>query len=358
MSRVRMAKKTLSDPGMAEMFNQMLGNEGDPEIVREKHDKLRTLFKVIHSILYDLGTGNLAKEFTEYKVWFDQISEFAEATKTLHESKSEYKALTADIQTRRIIMMCKDLMQHQKQLLSDPPSDKWIVEYPDTGYQLFEFSKFDIKQLWYNSKFRSAHRKYMLMVLTVLYKKSYDVYKIVTSPDINVGKFKHIILSSIDKVRGTPELNRCRDALDKITDSMSLLENNFDDYYKDMVQSQNPNTIIENFIIDVSKNQQMNPDLMRQFRQIINFYKSKTQSRIKDPKVKKLFDTLNEKMNMFDSGATRTPAPTLRPRNDTTAETGTGTPIDAGTGTPIDTGTGAPIDAATNDAKCSDGKKQ
>lgn len=326
MSRSKVIKKgvPLNDPGMVEMFNQMLGNEGNPEIVAQKQEKMQNLLKTITTVLFELCGGNFAKEFPEYKTWFEQIKQFAERTKELQESKMEYKALKEDIQLKRIVMMCKDLMPYKKYLAEkDNLNDKWIMDYPDTGFQVFEFTKFDIKQIWLNSKMRPVNKKYLLTVLSLLYIKSREVHNIVTSPDMDVSKFKDIILSSIEKVQGMPELSRCKDAFAKITDSISLLENNFGDYYKDMVASKNPNIIIESFIIDVSQNQKMNPGLMRQFRSIINFYKSKTQAKIKDPKVKKLFESLNEKMNMFDNATSRPPpAATLVPRSeDGTVET-------------------------------------
>ena len=140
--------------------------------------------------------------------------------------------------------------------------------------------------------------------MSILFNKCHEIYKIITSPDIDVSKFSKIIVESINKVRDLPELNRCKDAFNKIKESVALLENNFGDYYKDMQQSENPNTIIENFIIDVSQGQNMNLSLMRQFRTIIGFYKKKSSSKIKDPRVSKLFEGLNAKMDVLEKKVT------------------------------------------------------
>ncbi len=41
--------------------------------------------------------------------------------------------------------------------------------------------------------------------------------------------------------------------------------------------------------------------VVRQFRDIINYYKKASQGKIKDPKVKKIFDMLNSNINLVDN---------------------------------------------------------
>ena len=53
-----------------------------------------------------------------------------------------------------------------------------------------------------------------------------------------------------------------------------MLEDNFDGYYRESVEAANPSIIIENFIVDVSVNQQPSASLTGEFRRIIMFIKA------------------------------------------------------------------------------------
>ena len=67
-----------------------------------------------------------------------------------------------------------------------------------------------------------------------------------------------------------------------------------------MVESNNPNTIMENFIVDVSKGQNMDIRLMREFRVIINFYRKNAKGKINNPRFDKLFNSLDSRMESFE----------------------------------------------------------
>ena len=124
------------------------------------------------------------------------------------------------------------------------------------------------------------------------------MYDTITSPDVDVKKFSKVIISSIAKVK--KRIPRCEKAFEKIEQSVGLLEGNFDGYYKDFVQSKNPSTIIESFVIDVSQSGGSDPQTTRQFRKIINYYRKATQGKIKDPKMKKIFDMLSANFNAME----------------------------------------------------------
>src|SRR5437899_3172905 len=129
MAKVKIVKKTLKDSNLAEMFNQMLGGDGDPEIIVAKQTKIRGLMKTVVT---------------------------------------------------------------------------------------------------------PKHKQYLLLSISMMFNKCREIHRIVTSPDIDVKKFSNVIIESIEKVKGVPELNRCNEAFNKIRDSVKLLEDNFSDYYKDM----------------------------------------------------------------------------------------------------------------------------
>lgn len=303
MSKAKIIKKTLKDQNLVNMFNQMLGGDGDPEIIKQKTSDLKSLARIIAGILKSFATGPM-KQFAEYQVWSDEFLKFGSATESLVDL--DYKEIKEHNQTKLLILVCSELVIYAHFLQPATLSDKWVLSHPGLVYEPFAFSSLDIKHIWNNASSTSNVKRYCLQTFSLLFNKCHEIYKITTAPDVDVKKFSQVIVDSIDKVKGQPELSRCKDAFEKIKESVTLLETNFGDYYKDMVQSENPNTIIENFIIDVSQGQNMNLSLMRQFRTIINFYKKQSSGKIKDPKVKKLFESLNSRMDILESKVTKT----------------------------------------------------
>jgi hypothetical protein len=297
MSRTKIVKKTLKDQNLVTMFNQMLGGDGDPEIIAKKDADIKSTIRVISSILRSFATGPMRK-FSEYNTWCDEFNQFAAESEKLLELP--FKELKDHNQTRQLVLVCRELTIYAHFLQPPDIKDKWVLSHPGLVYEPFAFTHLDVKHIWNNEQTTQNVKRYVLQTISLLYNKCFEIYKTISSPDIDVKKFSIIIVNSIDKVKELPELNRCKEAFQKIKDSVELLENNFNDYYKDMIQSENPNTIIESFIVDVSQGQNMDLKLMRQFRTIINFYKKQSVGKIKDPNVKKLFDSLNNKMDMFE----------------------------------------------------------
>jgi len=79
-------------------------------------------------------------------------------------------------------------------------------------------------------------------------------------------------------------------------------------YYKIILEGiikilfKDPSIIIQNFILDCSKenNENMDLDLARQFKKIAMFYKKKSAGKIKDPRVNQIFELLDKNFAMLD----------------------------------------------------------
>ena len=307
MSRAKIIKKTLKDQNLVNMFNQMIGGEGDPEIVARKETELKSIIRIVVGILQNFATGPMKNHPDAVRLnWCKQFSDFATSCSVLLDLP--YKQIKEHNQTKQLILICRELLAYAKFLQPPNLSDKWVLDHPGMQFEPFAFTTLDVKMVW-NLVIdkQQVAKQYMLQVISLLYNKCYEIYKITTSPDIDVKKFSRVIIDSIDRIRDRPELNRCREAFQKIKESVSLLEDNFTDYYKDMIQSENPNTIIENFIVDVSKGQNMDIKLLRQFRTILGFYQKQSGGKVKDPNVKKLFETLNSRMDMMEKKVTKPP---------------------------------------------------
>lgn len=93
-------------------------------------------------------------------------------------------------------------------------------------------------------------------------------------PDIDIKKFCETVIAILTSAEREPGLQGCRQAFDKIKESMHLLESNFDKYYKEFVNSEkNTTTIFISFIRDVTeKNANSQMSIIAQFTKILNYY--------------------------------------------------------------------------------------
>lgn len=189
-----------------------------------------------------------------------------------------------------IIVICKNLLQYTKHI-EDKKNLNDIFLTRSAGNIIDPFP--DLPQLnfkrLYNSDIVDANDKqFILMFLSKLYEITHDVYTSLSSPDVDVNEFIAIIIGSIDQIKR--HIPRCNEAFDKIVESVDILKNNFDGYYKDFLSSNNNTAIImENFVLDVSKKTKATPRLTAQFRKIISYYRKMSSQNSSDPRLKTLF---------------------------------------------------------------------
>ena len=311
--KVKMIKQNIDQEGMADMFNQLLGDEKalDINIIKDKYMKLKTnidrIYKLLdsfHNTIYVKVINNLF-DTTMYK---QNIKNFIEDCKILSSEDiaddkliKYYKFLKEHKIIKDCIHICKNLIIYKKYIDdNDNLSDSFIKSSKTHDLIIFPFCNFDIKMVYKHSKIDESVSKYILIFLNMLYKTTYEIYEIITSPDIDISKFADIIVQSIQHAKKMiPRANR---AFKKIEQSVDLLKNNFQNYYKDFVSTKNPTIILENFILDCSKenSEDVDLDLARQFKRIVMFYQKKSQGKIKDPRINQLFEMLNKNFEMLN----------------------------------------------------------
>jgi hypothetical protein len=159
--------------------------------------------------------------------------------------------------------------------------------------------------MWANDKTKYSVKKYILMVMASLYKHTHAIYKCVTSPDVDVDNFTKLLVKAIGELKKQPELHRCTNAFRRIEQSIQLLKDKFDDYYRDSVASENADMLVMNFIVDVSNQGGANATLAREFRTIIKYMHkvSNKTGKSKDPNVQKIFKMLNNNFSMMEKGS-------------------------------------------------------
>lgn len=342
--------QSLNDDSMSSLFQQLLGTDKpDPDIIVPKYNKVIDTTRRIVRLLEAFDNSKLHDVYDGMAKHSEEIADFCRMLKLLEhvpepesspsssttapeqdadtgadtgadtdtaptdDGKSEgkqpqptpeqvvdlYLSIKDSQPIRELIDTCKTLIQSKTAIMAEPIDVGFVDRIPGVTYHPLTFTTLNFKVLWASPKTTPELRNYIATVLKVMYTKTYDIYKQVTSADVDVNKFSELIMTSITKVRKM--IPRCDDAFDRIAKSVDLLKGNFDGYYRDFVQTQNPLTLVTNFVYDVAKQDGVDSKVTFQFRKIMSFYQKHTQGKIKDPRVKKVFELLSSNMSILEN---------------------------------------------------------
>lgn len=355
----KVVNKSIKDPEIIDLFNKMVGtSDPDPEIIIPKYEKILENANILLNVLSSFIKSPFGIVFNnDYKKGFTEVYNFVENSKKelndlqlikndkiysgdelskLNENPEElqkylesmnlkykitnlaenYKSLKNCNTIKNMIMTARNLSQSLK-LEKDRTRSKtnnlenkenlssnFILESEGDSLILFGFSSLDFKYIMYNPLMNKEFSKYLLLVLHMIYKKTMNIVKEITSPDIDINQFSEVFVNNISHMK--KHIPGCDKAFDAIQESVGLLKENFGEYYKDFISSQNSGIILENFVSDVAKNHKGNISVIAQFRKIVQFYRERVETKIKDPKAKKLFDMLGEHMDIVDEKYAKT----------------------------------------------------
>ena len=351
MARVSISKKTikstLNNKDIISMFQDTLGGVGKGydslHIVYPKYIKIKTDVKRIITIISTLHNSDFMLYFPEMKLNLEkylsilnkQFSENFDAPDLkqfvitlppvdLSSSTEDYTKAPIELVElfhskfaavkkcniiNLIILLCKNLTQYKVSLKNlDKLSDKFLLNNSSLA-PLPELSSFNFKHIYIDDRLNKINKSIILTCLSKLYTISNGIYEAITTPDVDVSEFTNAIMESINEVK--KHIPRCNDAFNKILDSVDLLKSNFGEYYKDYTSSGNPTIIMENFVLDVSKNTKSSPGITRQFREIIKYYKKMAgENGAIDPKVQTLFNHVEANYNELEKAEARAEAET------------------------------------------------
>lgn len=369
--KVSVVQKTMKDPELIDMFNKMMGaSDPDPNIVIPKYEHIHDAASQVLQLLSKLITSPFGIAFrVPFPKSFDELNAFVQKSsesmtemelepnnnilsgEELHaiNSNSErmieflnnvdskykitglgdrYTKLKESAVIKEMIVTARNLknavMLEKERTKSelhnlesrDSLSEDFILHSDGDYLTLFNFTSLDFKQIFYSDLMTEQFKKYVLTVLHFIYVRVMSIVKDITSPDIDVDKFSEVVGRNIDEMR--KRVPRCNDAFDEIQKSVGLLKQNFGEYYKDFVTSQNgnPGIIVENFVLDVAKKNTANQAIMFQFRQIVNFYRQQVSGKkIGDPRIKKMLSLVGENLDILDSRMDRKKKPAASPGN-------------------------------------------
>jgi hypothetical protein len=330
-TRTKIIKKNISGSSAKDMndlnvmFSQITGmSDADPEILIPKLDKV---FKNIqeYNRLYNilLNFKPFTEKFSEYKYWFDEITEFLSDLITstnvnidgkygpgeIQEYHSLditklnilYKDIKNNAAIKKIIITGSNLSPYKKNLESDSVDDIFIKREPGLILQPLAFSSLDLKTIW-GMDIDYRCKKFIISTLKHTYKLSIDTYDILTSPDVDIKKFSKLLIDNITRMKQM--IPRCDNAFNIIENSVKLLETNFKNYFRSSVEAENPSLIVESFVVDISTTQKVSPVITSEFRKIIAFLREQNSAKSNDPKIKKLFSMLNSQFASMDTDLT------------------------------------------------------
>lgn len=180
----------------------------------------------------------------------------------------------------------------------DKISGKFIDKHPDvTLAPICGLADLNFKYIYQaaNSDFSKMIPLFMKKILGI----TLEIVNTINIPDVDPNDFSLIIISSLEKVRQA--LPDCKDAFDKIEESIGLLKDNFKTYYTSLIETSNPTNVMEEFITDISKQPGLDLKVVGQFKKIIMYYRKLTESQKNNPKFKKIFGKAESHIKIIDS---------------------------------------------------------
>ncbi|EXX73414.1 hypothetical protein RirG_051150 [Rhizophagus irregularis DAOM 197198w] len=307
----RVVHDTLHNRDIIEMFHGILGTNDESislHVVYPKYEtlcSLSTKFIEILNVLYRSSVLSKFDDSTKERLggYVQELRELSHLTFTAPDIRPYLPELPLQLNmTLGVEDFSKVPPPYWRTIPEDLPVDKkepFLTGNAGLSYApLPNLPGLNFKQIYISTRLDENDRRLLLLVLHKLLVCSYDVYKLASSPDVNVDEFVEVIKTSIEEVRR--HLPRCEMAFDKILTSVDTFKENFEKYYHDYIVSNNPTSIMENFIFDVSKTSDLSPDMTRQFQQIIAYYRKLAPLQTADPRLQNLFHHVDKNIQELE----------------------------------------------------------
>lgn len=313
----------IDEDELNDLFAQLAGDPTklDPEIVKDKYTRLKhniqrcgKILKKFKEVILDrLETKKGIDPFFDEQVRdfmkFVELSDdiIKDDPSTPEQMIHVYKSLKESYIVEQYLLLCKILLKNNDSIKDkNNLSDAFIKSFPGTEFCIFPFSKINFKFLFShlleeNTEGRvelEEAKTYILISLNMLFITTYDIYQLVSSPDIDIDKLSEVVIMAITSAK--KQIPRCEKAFKVISNSFDMLKSNMNDYYKAFVATSNPTIILENFVMDLTKAPAISTDVIMQFKKIAMFFRKKSESRPKDPKLESIFSTLDKIMKIMD----------------------------------------------------------
>lgn len=356
MSKVKVKKMRLpvggKDTDLSEMFNQMLGaGSVNITIAYPKYIKIRDICKDFVKVINLITTSAFMRKFSDMftvpinemimftqraeqeiaRVFRVDLSNYVWNFQILSVAQQEeFNVAYIDMKESKlieeIIKTCDRLTPYKANFLTEV-DHSFIMKMPGIEWCPFTFTSLNLKQIFTQPEVGANTIKFFMVVVQKIYQLSRTIWDDISSPDIDVDQFVDVIMTNIEFIQKRPELSRCKKAFGKIKSSVNLLKDRFGNYYKDFIKTQESTIIFEHFILDVSKSTDIDPQEIAQFRTIIDYYRKIASQQSQNPKIKVLFEKVEESFKALEKNAPNiskeqnepvddTPEPTAPPKPD------------------------------------------
>lgn len=327
MSRVKVKKIKISigeqDEGVTEMFNQMIGTGSvNLHIAWPRYQRIKSLCELIGKVFEQLSNSSAVPKHarSELITWLanirTQISHVFRADLSsfswnlslvdddTHKQFGQiYDEMKKSELIRTFILMCDRCYPYRKNFEDmKNMNHKFITTMAGVEWKPFQFTTLN-----YKSIFLEATHDTIELYMIALHKAftfGLVIYNEIQSPDIDIDTFVNIILKSIKHLQKIPELSRCKEAFAKLRESVGMLKENFNTYYRDFVNTKDSSIIMQHFVLDVGKNSSAGAKVAGQFRVIINYYRKMTNGKVTDPRLSSLLERANKTFSETTAGAT------------------------------------------------------
>lgn len=172
---------------------------------------------------------------------------------------------------------------------------QFVLTEPGLRIEPLTFADVELKKIWFA---KNEDLRCVIDLMDAVASTGSQIAQIMNSPNVDICKFSNLLITEIGKLRGM--LKGCDEAFNIIQESVSTLQDNFDQYYRDSIETQNPSVMLENFVSDVLQDTDASLKVASQFKTIVNHIAAISGKKIKDPMVQKMFAVLQKNFTVID----------------------------------------------------------
>ncbi len=311
MSKVKIIKKkgTASGIDINDYKNILNGLSGDkkfldPIIVLDKYMSMKDNVNIINALLKSFNK-TIVKYYSEqdYEIFLEYTNKLDKLFEgydiQLNNVIDIYYQIKNSDEIAEILNILKNLNIYHKDIDKDDVNDidtDFILNNICGELKIFTFGSINLIDIYLRFD-NEKTLKYLILLINKIYKPCKEIYKLLTSPDVNPQKLADLIISAITQLK--TRVKGCDKAFSKIEQSIDMIVNNMDKYYKMFVTTKNPEAIFSGFLNDLSSDEALDDDIdlttIMQVKKIMQEFKKMTAN--KQNKNKEVIDGLFGQMD-------------------------------------------------------------
>lgn len=200
-----------------------------------------------------------------------------------------------------MIIISNKLSPYKESLTDSKQSCDFLLKMRPMTFCPFPFTNLDVRE--FCVALPASLQNVLALVLYKLYAFGCEIYDLISKSDLNIDGFVGVVRAMLGQIRHVPELSRCNRAFDKIEDSIGLLYTNFDSYYRDSVDTNDPSAMVTSFILDTARGVgKSDVGVSTQLRTIVSFFRKQMDMKKMDKSTKDMLGGLTETLDDMFGG--------------------------------------------------------